>query len=97
MLNCSASSEKKKTIDRETFVQLYCDVVARYDILARDKREAYVDSTLQHYNVSREVFENTVEKYNKDPETWQHIFNKIVAELEQRSIALSDSSHQTNK
>ena len=95
MLDCSASSEKKKTIDSETFVQLYCDVVARYDILARDKREAFVDSIFQHYNVSRDIFENTIEKYNNDPESWQKVFDRIVSELETRAKALSDSSIQT--
>ncbi len=97
MLNCSASPEKKKTIDSDTFVQLYCDVVARYDILARDKRKAFVDSTFQHYDVSRDVFENTVERYSTDPESWEKIFDKIVTELEKRAEAISDSSNQTIK
>ncbi|MBD3287429.1 DUF4296 domain-containing protein [candidate division KSB1 bacterium] len=95
--NCSDSPEKKETIDRETFIQLYSDVVERYDILAMSKRDAFVDSVFQHYNVSRDAFENTVEKYNKDPERWQKVFDQIIIELENRARALSDTSNQTNK
>ncbi|MDZ7377548.1 MAG: hypothetical protein ONB13_13130, partial [candidate division KSB1 bacterium] len=45
-----------KPLNEKLFVQVYCDVVVYADIIEPTHRDAFVDSVLNHYGVSREQF-----------------------------------------
>lgn len=91
-LCCAEKPEQRKTLDEKTFVQVYCDVVSKVDFFRQEQREAFVDSVLTNYHTSRETFENTIQKYSKNPKKWQNIFKKINAELERRLEQLENES-----
>lgn len=77
-----------KPLNEKLFVQVYCDVVVYADVVAPSNRDAFVDSVLNHYGVSREQFSKTVTFYSKDEKRWERVFTKIIAELEQREQKL---------
>ncbi|MEE4311902.1 MAG: DUF4296 domain-containing protein [candidate division KSB1 bacterium] len=68
----------------ELFIQVYCDVVEKSDLLPPANRKAFADSVLQTHGSSMDIFDNTVEYYKQNPEEWKPLFEKIVAELEKR-------------
>ena len=77
-------TEQRETLEEKRFVQVYCDVVLKADFLKDEQKEAFVDSVLTYYSTSREIFENTVNKYSENPKKWKRLFEKIGAELEKR-------------
>lgn len=81
-----------KPLNEKLFVQLYCDVVIYADLVEAQRRDAFVDSVLSSYGVSREQLLKTVTYYSKDDKRWEKIFAKIIAELEQREQALKAST-----
>ena len=86
--SCSKKS-KPQQLDEKIFVPVYCDVVTYADLLDNKIREAFVDSVLNHYQVTREQFQATVEAYSQDEKKWGKIMTKIVEELERREKALT--------
>ena len=83
-LFCSKNIEQNDTLDKKTFVHIYCDVISKADFLRDQQKEAFVDSVLAHHHVSRKSFENTIQLYNKNSNEWKKVFEKIVEELEKR-------------
>jgi len=71
-------------MNEELFIQVYCDVVEKSDLLQPANRKAFADSVLQTHGSNMDIFDNTVEYYKQNPEKWKSLFEKIVAELEQR-------------
>ncbi|UCE07020.1 MAG: DUF4296 domain-containing protein [bacterium] len=83
-LFCGEKTNQPEVLKKNTFVQIYCDVVSKADFLKSTPKEAFVDSILNHYNVSRVTLENTIQSYSKNPDEWKEVFEKIVEELEKR-------------
>jgi len=75
---------KSKQLNEKEFVQVYCDVVTYKDVVDSRLREAFVDSVLSSYKISRDEFQYTVEAYSKNDKKWERVFTKIVEELERR-------------
>lgn len=82
---CSNSPTETKPLEDNEFIEIYCDVVTKFDITNRRLQQAFVDSIFTHHNVSSAEFEKTVNYYKQNPDRWQKIFDKIVAELEARA------------
>ncbi len=89
-LNCKRP-QNVKPLNEKLFVQIYCDVVVYADLVEFQRRDAFVDSVLSNYGVSREQLLKTVIYYSKDEKRWEKVFAKIIAELEQREQALKAS------
>jgi len=87
---------KSKELDEKVFVQVYCDVVTYADVVDSKQREAYVDSVLNSYQISREQFQSTVDAYSRDEKKWEKVFTKIVEELERREREMTTGSDSTN-
>lgn len=85
----------KKELDEKVFVQVYCDVLTYSDLIESTLKEAFVDSVLRSYNISREDFQRTVESYSKDESQWEKIISQIVEELERREEELISKSDST--
>jgi hypothetical protein len=96
---CSKRSDLKQ-LDEKLFVQVYCDVMIYADLVDSKQREAFVDSVLNSYKISREQFQYTVNIYSKDEKKWEKVFADIVEELERREkeiIARSDSTKMNSE
>lgn len=93
-LQCRIHSNSKR-LDEKLFVQVYCDVVVKADLINPDQRGAFVDSVLSYYRISHEQFQQTVKFYSSDEEKWEKIFARIVAELERREKELKAESDST--
>ena len=93
LLACSSKVEQQPVLDKQLFVQIYCDVVSKADLLPPEQKKTYVDSILTHYKVTPREFENTVKMYSKSPEQWKDVFEDIVAELEKRSKQLDKAQN----
>lgn len=78
------SGHPAEVLDKKIFVQIYCDVVLTDDQLPPDQKKAIVDSIFAFHHVTPEAFENTVQRYNKNPNEWKKVFDSIVEELEKR-------------
>ncbi len=83
-LSCRSKETAPAIMDEATFVHLYCDVIGTSDRLPRAQRSAFVDSILATYGVTTDVFKNTIDHYNQDPQRWHHVFEAITKELENR-------------
>lgn len=84
-LNCFCNKKSKpQQLDDKIFIPVYCDVVTYADLLDAKAREAFVDSVLNHYQITREQFQATVDAYSQDDNKWEKIMTKIVEELERR-------------
>ena len=94
-LFCTNKPEQQKTINEKTFVQIYCDVITQADYLKEKQKQAFVDSVLNQHHVTRQAFENTIERYKKNPKKWKSVFEKIVAELENR-LELLENPNKSN-
>ncbi|MBN1154353.1 DUF4296 domain-containing protein [candidate division KSB1 bacterium] len=88
LLTCARSEDKPDIMDEEMFVDLYCDVVSRIDLIPFNTRSSFVDSIFSHYRVTEESFMATITYYNEDPEKWQEILDHILAELDNRVKAM---------
>lgn len=93
-LCCGQKVERKQVLDKEKFVQIYCDVVSKADLLDSQKKEAFVDSILAHYGVTPDVFERTIQSYNESPDKWKELFDSIVKELEKRLQQIDTTKHR---
>lgn len=93
---CEKNS-RPKPIDENKFVQIYCDAVMYADLIDSKLRKAFVDSVLEHHNVTREKFQQSIEAYSKDKKRWKQIFEKIVAELEKKEKALAAQADSTRE
>ncbi len=91
---CSKRSDLKQ-LDEKLFVQVYCDVMIYADLVDSKQREAFVDSVLNSYKISREQFQYTVNIYSKDEKKWEKVFTDIVAELERREKEITTRSDST--
>jgi len=89
--SCAKKSDRQQ-LDEKVFVPVYCDVVTYADLLDTKTRELFVDSVLNHYQITREQFQATVDAYSRDEKKWEKIMTKIVEELELREKELADSS-----
>lgn len=89
--SCAKKSDQQQ-LDEKTFVPVYCDVVTYADLLDTKTRELFVDSVLNHYQITREQFQATVDAYSRDEKKWEKIMTKIVEELERREKELADST-----
>ena len=81
--SCSKISESQQ-LDEKIFIPVYCDVVTYADLLDAKTREVFVDSVLNHYQITREQFQATVDAYSHNDKKWEKIMTKIVKELERR-------------
>jgi len=81
--HCNKKAEPEQ-LDEKVFVQVYCDVVTYADLIDSRLKDAYVDSVLKHYQITREQFQATVDAYSRDEKKWEKIMTKIVEELERR-------------
>ncbi len=86
---------RPKPIDENKFVQIYCDVVMYAELIDSKLRKAFVDSVLAHHKVTREKYQQSIEVYSKDKKRWKQIFEKVVAELEQKEKALAAQADST--
>jgi len=85
VFNCSCTKKSdRQQLDEKVFVPVYCDVVTYADLLDTRTRELFVDSLLNHYQITREQFQATVTAYSQNEKKWEKIMTKIVAELERR-------------
>ncbi|UCE07190.1 MAG: DUF4296 domain-containing protein [bacterium] len=97
IVNCCCEKKSEyKELNEKVFVQVYCDVVTYSDVVNSKQREAFVDSVLNSYKISREEFQYTVDAYSKDERKWEKIFTKIVAELERREREMTTGGDSTN-
>ena len=66
----------------EKFAEVYVDllVASAEDTLP----PASVDSILAVHGFERKQFEDAVQHYGEQPEKWQEVFQKVVADLEER-------------
>lgn len=87
--------EKTKELDEKTFVQVYCDVITYSDLVDSKLRQAFVDSILNSYDISRQEFQQTVESYSRNEKKWEKIFTKIVEELEKREKEIAAKNDST--
>jgi len=83
-LCCTRSEDKPTPVEEKTFINLYCDVISRIDLIPFDSRSSVIDSLFTHYSVTEESFKATIDYYNQDPERWHDVLENIVAELENR-------------
>ena len=81
--SCAKKFEHQQ-LDEKIFVPVYCDVVTYADLLDAKTREVFVDSVLNHYQITREQFQATVDAYSQNEKKWEKIMTKIVEELERR-------------
>jgi hypothetical protein len=91
---CSKRSDLKQ-LNEKLFVQVYCDVMIYADLVDSKQREAFVDSVLNSYKISREQFQYTVNIYSKDEKKWEKVFADIVEELERREKEITARSDST--
>lgn len=82
LFTCAKSGTEFHIIDESIFVEIYCDVVEETDLTKPLKHETLVDSVLNHYEVSRQAFQKTVDYYSENPERWQSFFDQVVRRLE---------------
>lgn len=96
---CCGKMSERQQLDEKVFVQAYCDVVTYADLLDTKRRDAFVDSVLAHYQITREQFQSTTNAYSRDEKKWEKIMIKIVAELERREkeIATEVDTIKTTK
>ncbi len=93
--SCKKKSEQKQ-LDQKVFIPVYCDVVTYADLLDAKTRDAFVDSVLNQYQITREQFQATVDAYSRDKKKWEKIMTKIVEELERREKELGTKTDSTS-
>jgi L-rhamnose mutarotase len=81
---CCEKKSEQQQLDEKIFVPVYCDVVTYAELLDAKTRDAFVDSVLKHYQITREQFQATVAAFSRDDKKWQKVMTKIVEELERR-------------
>lgn len=84
LLFCGGNENDKIRLSEKEFIEIYCDVVSRSDLLPPAERGAFVDSVLKAHNTSIETFDNSIQHYRQNPEQWKELFEDVVAELERR-------------
>ena len=86
-----------KVIEKNKFVQIYCDVVTYADIIDANMRNAFVDSIFKNYNVTQNDFKHTTEILSQNLEEWQQVYQAIVDELEKRKQDLEKDNNDLRK
>jgi len=82
---CADKETSHKEINKEIFIQVYCDIISSHEILPPSVKKTFSDSIFAHYQITEESFAQTIEAYQQQPEKWKKIFEEIIAELEKRT------------
>lgn len=79
-------------IDRDAFVSLYVDLelIAEKAGIGTPQYETARDSILDAYGVTLDDVTVMLTTYDTEPEKWADIWDRILAELDQRKAALAD-------
>jgi hypothetical protein len=97
---CNSDAPPKGTLDRATFLNVYCDLIQeslRSNNSGADPQTAKqnADGVFAHRGVTRGEFDSTTHWYNADVRRWKGFFDDVAKELETRETrpAASTSPH----
>jgi hypothetical protein len=79
-----SSCSEEEVIPEEKFIHVYVDLMivqdtTRVNSLPLDSLKQIV---FTKHNITSELYDKTVAKYNSSPENWEEFFNKAIAYLE---------------
>jgi len=88
---CPMSKNPTGTLDRETYLAVYCDLVQeslRGRNVGADPRTASrnAEVVLSKRGITRAQFDSTTSWYNEDVRRWKGFFDDVAKELEYREL-----------
>ena len=80
-----SSCSEEEVIPEEKFIHVYVDLMivqdtSRVNSLPLDSLK---DIVFTKHNITSELYDKTVAKYNSSPENWEEFFDKAIAYLEE--------------
>lgn len=85
LVGCSKEKPPADTMPRETFIQLYIDLVIAGESgqLSNDSTaKKFIDSLYAHYNVTDTLVRKTIEDYSSDLHRWKDFYDEVARRLE---------------
>ncbi len=92
---CSKNEKSGHVIPRDTFVQVYADllIVGRERISDTTGAKGRIQELFKKYGVTEQDFRRTVARYNEDPVEWKEIVNEVIKRLEEKRNEATTKPH----
>ena len=80
-----SSCSEEEVIPEEKFIHVYVDLMIVQDTTRVNSLplDSLKDIVFTKHNITSELYDKTVAKYNSSPENWEEFFNKAIAYLEE--------------
>jgi len=80
-----SSCSEEEVIPEEKFIHVYVDLMIVQDTTRINSLplDSLKDIVFTKHNITSELYDNTVAKYNSSPENWEEFFDKAIAYLEE--------------
>jgi hypothetical protein len=75
---------KSNKMSEEKFVSFYTDMVIAQDSLGTSTAatKKIRENLYKKYDINEEMYRQTIDFYNKDPQKWEEFFDKVIKNLE---------------
>ncbi len=80
-----SSCSEEEVIPEEKFIHVYVDLMIVQDTTRVNSLplDSLKDIVFTKHNITSELYDKTVAKYNSSPENWEEFFDKAIAYLEE--------------
>lgn len=80
-----SSCSEDEVIPEEKFIHVYVDLMIVQDTTRVNSLplDSLKDIVFTKHNITSELYDKTVAKYNSSPENWEEFFDKAIAYLEE--------------
>ena len=79
-----SSCSEEEVIPEEKFIHVYVDLMIVQDTTRANSLplDSLKEIVFTKHNITSELYDKTVAKYNSSPENWEEFFDKAIAYLE---------------